>query len=201
MDTRNETWRNDFVLVAALCPLLAASDTLVSALTVGLAALVSALAASGIIAALGHWLERDLRFLTVVLVTTLVVAILDLMLSAWFHVARQSAGLYLLLIPANLALVHLNTEPHARGLLRRVATLMLAVVGVLLVMGLAREAVGRGSVLHDAQALIGSHGREITLFRVDMGFLLAMLPPGAFIALGLLLAVRNWLRASRTNAQ
>lgn len=201
MDASKDTRLDDFILVAALCPLLAASDTVVSALTVGLATLVSAWLTSSIIVVLGRWLDRDTRLVAVLLITAIIVGILDLVLNAWFHVARQSAGVFLLLIPANLALVHVMSQTPARGMLRRVSTLTLAIVLVLIVLGLAREVVGRGSLLHDAQALIGSLAGEITLFRVDMGFLLAMLPPGAFIAFGLLFAARNWLRASRTAAK
>jgi electron transport complex protein RnfE len=64
---------------------------------------------------------------------------------------------------------------------------------LLLLLGIARELVGRGSIFHDAGNQFGDWARGLQLFRADMGFLLAMLPPGAFISLGLLLALRNWL--------
>ena len=73
----------------------------------------------------------------------------------------------------------------------------------LLALGLARELVGRGSLLNGAGALLGSWAQrlELKVFSVDMGFLLAMLPPGAFISLGLLIAARNWLaRRPRTQS-
>jgi electron transport complex protein RnfE len=71
----------------------------------------------------------------------------------------------------------------------------------LLALGLARELVGRGSLLNGAGALLGSWAQrlEIKVFSVDMGFLLAMLPPGAFISLGLLIAARNWLARRRSH--
>ena len=74
--------------------------------------------------------------------------------------------------------------------------LSLAIAAMLLVLGVARELVGRGSVLHDAGLMFGVWARafETKVFSVDMGFLLGMLPPGAFISLGLLLALLNWLR-------
>jgi hypothetical protein len=60
--------------------------------------------------------------------------------------------------------------------------------------------VGRGSLLNDAGNLLGAWASraETSIFRVDMGFLLAMLPPGAFISFGLLLAARNWIRQRRS---
>ena len=70
----------------------------------------------------------------------------------------------------------------------------------LLLLGAARELVGRGSLLHDAHLLgTWASGLGIQFFRIDMGFLLAMLPPGAFLALGLLLALRNWLGQRRAS--
>jgi len=68
----------------------------------------------------------------------------------------------------------------------------------LLALGFARELVGRGSLLNGAGAMLAPWAErlEVKVFSVDMGFLLAMLPPGAFISLGLLIAARNWL-ASR----
>jgi electron transport complex protein RnfE len=70
----------------------------------------------------------------------------------------------------------------------------------LLPLGIAREFVGRGSFLHDAHTLLGTWANwaELSVFRVDMGFLLAMLPPGAFIAFGVLLAARNWFIQRRS---
>jgi electron transport complex protein RnfE len=74
-------------------------------------------------------------------------------------------------------------------------TLILALV--LLILGLVREFVGRGSLFHDARMLGDWAGfLDVQVFRADMGFLLAMLPPGAFIAFGLLLAARNWMNRS-----
>jgi len=72
----------------------------------------------------------------------------------------------------------------------------------LIVLGFARELVGRGSLLSGAAMLLGDWAErlEIKVFSVDMGFLLAMLPPGAFISLGLLIAARNWI-ASRKSTE
>ncbi|AMN46294.1 electron transporter RnfE [Steroidobacter denitrificans] len=71
-------------------------------------------------------------------------------------------------------------------------------MALLLLLGTVRELVGHGSLLHDAH-LLGSwaSGLGIQVFRID-GLLLATLPPGAFLALGLLLALRNRLHRRRT---
>ncbi len=75
----------------------------------------------------------------------------------------------------------------------RIAT---GIAVTLLPLSIARELVGRGSLLHDAGTLLGEWAgwAEMSVFRVDMGFLLAMLPPGAFISFGLLLARAQLVR-------
>ncbi len=190
----------DLFLIAAMCPLVAASDTVVNAIALGIATFLIALTATAIVGALGRWLDGELSLATSLLIVASVAAIVELAMQAWFHVARESLAIFLPLIVTNVALVHflLDRDISVGANLRRVSKLALTIALVLIILGTAREIVGRGSLLHDAQALIGSLAGEITLFRVDMGFLLAMLPPGAFLAFGLLLATRNWLMSRRT---
>jgi Na+-translocating ferredoxin:NAD+ oxidoreductase subunit E len=84
-----------------------------------------------------------------------------------------------------------------RGAVLGSLRIAIGIAVTLLPLSIARELVGRGSLLHDAGTLLGAWAArlETNVFPVDMGFLLALLPPGAFIAFGLLLAARNWLAA------
>ena len=63
------------------------------------------------------------------------------------------------------------------------------------ILGAAREIVGHGTLLYDAPTIWGSSWQSvsITLFQSDMGFLLAILAPGAFIGFGIGVAIYNWL--------
>ncbi len=189
--------------IASVCPLIAASDTIVSAVSAGITTMLVGCVCASLAVLLSRWLDDDTRLLAILLVSASVVAIVELAMRAWFHVARETLGIFLPLVVTNLALVHtMHTgSTSARETLSRVAKLTASIALVLFILGVAREIVGRGSILHDAQALIGSMAGEITLFRVDMGFLLAMLPPGAFISFGLLLAARNWLQHRDTAAE
>ena len=69
---------------------------------------------------------------------------------------------------------------------------------MLVVLGAIRELLGRGSLGGDLHTLLGT-GTPVGLevFGREHGFLLATLPPGAFIVLGLLLALRQARRARR----
>ena len=73
---------------------------------------------------------------------------------------------------------------------------------VLVTLGSIREVLGRGSLGGDLQLLFGGHGTHggIHFFGEEHGFLLALLPPGAFILLGLMLAWRQAVRAKATPA-
>lgn len=187
----------DLFLLLALCPLLAVSDTVVNGIGLGIAMIVAGATASGILVMLTRWLDGEFRLPAILLVTAGVVAAVELVMRAWFHSLWESLGVFVALIVSNMALVHLlheQRESRAR-MVPDVLKLSLTIAATLVLLGIARELVGRGSLFHGAGAAFGGWAAqfELNVFRVDMGFLLAMLPPGAFIALGLLLAIRNWL--------
>jgi Na+-translocating ferredoxin:NAD+ oxidoreductase subunit E len=191
----------DLLLLISLCPFLAVTDTVVKAAGLGAATIIVTVVASGISALLVRWLDDEFWLPAILLILASLVAIVELIFQAWFHDLRELLGLFLALIVTNAAIVWtlLERRAGAYAASMQAVKLALSIALVLLVLGIARELVGRGSLLHGAVSMLGSWASagELSLFRVDMGFLLAMLPPGAFIALGLLIAIRNWL-AQRT---
>ncbi|HWK49855.1 MAG TPA: Rnf-Nqr domain containing protein, partial [Steroidobacter sp.] len=126
----------------------------------------------------------------------------ELFMRAWLHDLGTSFGVFLPLLAVNIVVIdHLQTPDADRGTaLIRSVRIALGIALTLIALGLARELVGRGSLLSGAGALLGTWADrlELKVFSVDMGFLLALLPPGAFISLGLLIAARNWI-ASRNS--
>jgi electron transport complex protein RnfE len=66
---------------------------------------------------------------------------------------------------------------------------------VLAVLGAIREVIGRGTLLSGIDMVFGEGAKSwvITVVPDYHGFLLAILPPGAFIILGCLIAGKNWL--------
>jgi Na+-translocating ferredoxin:NAD+ oxidoreductase subunit E len=195
------------VHLLALCPALAVSDTIVNAFGLGLAILIIvptcfALAGTARLV-IGRRLSEDAVLAVNVLLFAAVIACAQLLMRAWFHDLRQALGIFLPLILANLPVLQALQATRSLTAVARAFKISIYIASTLLILGIARELVGRGSLLHDAAHLLGqwADGLEMNVFRVDMGFLLAMLPPGAFIALGLLIAARNWTvewaRASR----
>lgn len=194
--------RFDSIPWIALCPLLAISDTVVNALGMSAAILLIVPLATLTMLPLRRWLAEDTLLPAAMLLLAGMVACVELLMTAWFHDLRQMLGIYLPLVVANIVIASLLTtgqlhspEPEGGNPLWNSAKLSLGMALTLFALSLTRELVGRGSLLHGADMLgPWAAAWEMKVFRVDMGFLLAMLPPGAFISLGLLLAARNWLR-------
>jgi Na+-translocating ferredoxin:NAD+ oxidoreductase subunit E len=184
----------------AVCPLLAMSDTVADALGIGVVVLIVVPLATALLALLRSRLTSETALAASMLTIAALVACAELLLSAWFSQLRTSLTLFVPLIVSNLIVVqHLQENYEGAG--DALAVSLRIAIGIaitLLPLGIARELVGRGSLLHDAGNLLGAGWAELSVFRVDMGFLLAMLPPGAFIAFGLLLAARNWVSRRRS---
>lgn len=194
--------RFDSIPWLALCPLLAISDTVVNALGMSTAILIVVPLTTLAMMAIRRWLAEETLLPASILLLAGIVACVELLMTAWFHDLRQSLGVFVPLMVANIVIVsllmtgQLHSPDEAGGnALWDSVKLSLGMALTLFALSLARELVGRGSLLHGA-GMLGSWAAswEMKVFRVDMGFLLAMLPPGAFISLGLMLAARNWLR-------
>ncbi len=192
-------WRQNtgLVVLLGLCPLLAVSGTVVNALGLGLATTLT-LAASNLCVSLSRGLLRpEIRIPAFVLIIASVVTAIELLMQAWFHTLYQVLGIFIPLIVTNCAIIG-----RAEAFASRHRPLPALVDGVatglgfcltLVLLGALRELAGHGTLLADAHLLVGDWGRHLVLEVIPghPGFLLAMLPPGAFIALGLLVAARN----------
>jgi electron transport complex protein RnfE len=190
------------VQLIAVCPLLAMSDTVVNACGIGVIVLIVVPLATALLAVLRSRLANETALAASMLTLAALVGCVELLLSAWFSELRTSLTLFVPLIVSNLIVVQHVYVRHASFVDAVTESLRIA-IGIaitLLPLGIARELVGRGSFLHDAHTLLGAWAgsAEVSVFRVDMGFLLAMLPPGAFIAFGVLLAARNWFIHRKT---
>lgn len=188
MSTRPRVFGSTAQLIA-VCPLLAMSDTVANALGIGAAVLIVVPLATVVLVLLRSQLTNETALAATMLTVAALVACVELLMSAYMSETRTALNLFLPLVVSNMIVVHHLQVRHDAPGDAVIGSIRIA-VGIaitLLPLGIARELVGRGSLLHAAG------WSEISVFRVDMGFMLAMLPPGAFIAFGLLLAARNWL--------
>jgi electron transport complex protein RnfE len=191
------------VVLLGLCPLLAVTGTVVNAIGLGLATTLT-LVFSNLAVSLSRGLLRpEIRIPAYVLIIASVVTVIQLLMQAWFHDLYRVLGIFIPLIVTNCAIIG-----RAEAFASRHAPLQAAVDGLatglgfciaLIALGALREVLGHGTLFSQARLMFGDLGQalQLTLIPEYRGFLLAILPPGAFIGLGLLVAGRKWLDARR----
>ena len=194
-------WKNNPALVQllGLCPLLAVSNSLINGLGMGIAT-IAVLCASNLIVSLSrNFLRDEIRIPVFVLLIASLVTVIELVMNAWFHELYRVLGIFVPLIVTNCAIIgraeaFASRNPPLPSLLDGLA-MGGGFAATLVVLGAIRELVGRGSLLDGAELLFGdiASNWSIQIFAPEHGFLLALLPPGAFIGLGLLIAVKNVL--------
>lgn len=195
-------WENPaLVKLLGLCPLLAVSNTAANGLGLGIATLITLLVANALTSLLRPVLIHAIRLPIYVLVIASTVSVIELLTQAWLPELHHSLGIFLPLIVTNCLIIG-RAEAFAsrqglRASLHDALAMGLGFLWVLLLLGAVRELVGQGTLFDDAQMLLGSHAANwrVQVFDSDNGLLIALLPPGAFLALGLLLAVKNALDA------
>jgi len=192
-----------FVQLLGLCPLLAVSTSVGNALGLGLATIAVLMASNAIAAVAGPRLPREVRLAVFVMVIAAAVTSVELAMAAWWPGLHSALGIFLPLIVTN-CLVLARAESFAsresvpRALLDGLA-MGLGFMLALLALGASRELLGRGSLGADLHLLLGAQyaGTGWRAFPEADGWLLALLPPGAFILLGLMLALGNARAAAR----
>ncbi len=194
-------WKNNQSLVAllGLCPLLATTTSATNGLGMGLATTVVLTCSNGTVSLIRHLVRPEVRIPIFVLVIASFVTIVELTMQAFFFQLYQVLGLFISLIVVNCIIIG-RAEAFAsknrldRALLDGLA-MGLGATLVLMVLGGMRELVAQGTLFYQADLLLGPSASALTLnLGPDFqGALIAILPPGAFIGLGLLIALKNVL--------
>ena len=158
------------VQLLGLCPLLAVTSTFVNGLGLGIATLSVLVVSNALVSATRRFLQREIRIPIYVLIIASLVTCTELVFKAWFPALDRSLGIFIPLIVTNCAIVARAEIFASRN-----------PIGSSIVDGLV---MGTGFAL-----LLMAIG----LFRelVAMGWLLALLPPGAFFSLALAIAAKN----------
>jgi electron transport complex protein RnfE len=196
---REGLWTNNTGLVQllGLCPLLAVSGTVVNGLGLGLATTATLAATNVTVSLMRSLVPPEVRIPVFVLVIACFVTAIELVMNAYWHDLYNILGIFIPLIVTNCAIIgraeaFASRSPVHRALLDGLAV-GLGFTGVLVALGGLREILGHGTLLDHAYLMFG-HGTEwLTVRVIDhyRGFLLAVLPPGAFFGLALLIALKN----------
>jgi len=192
-------WGNNQALVAllGLCPLLAVSSTAINGLGLGIATLVTLTLTNLIISSIRHWILPEIRIPMFVIIIACVVTSIELLMNAHLHDLYRVLGIFVPLIVTNCAIIG-RAEAFAskNNVLRSSLDGFMMGLGftlVLVALGIFREILGYGTIFRGAELLLGDWASQLTitlLYDYD-GLLLAILPPGAFMGLALIIALKN----------
>jgi len=193
-------WKNNAGLVQllGLCPLLAVTNNAINGLGLGVATLITLVISNASVSACRHWIKREIRIPFYVMVIATNVTVVDLLMNAYLPDLHSVLGIFIPLIVTNCAIIA-RAEAFAskQPVLPSIVDGFMMGLGFLLllvVLGGLREIVGSGTLFANASVMLGSWADQLSLqvFHQDYsGFLLAILPPGAFIFMGFILAAKN----------
>ncbi|RZR07631.1 electron transport complex subunit E [Vibrio vulnificus] len=196
---KNGMWDNNPALVQllGLCPLLAVSSTVTNALGLGIATLLVLVGSNVTVSLIRNYVPKEIRIPVFVMIIASLVTCVQLLMNAYAYGLYLSLGIFIPLIVTNCIIIG-RAEAYASKNDPLPAALDgfwmgMGMTTVLVVLGAMREIIGNGTLFDGADLLLGewASALRIQVFQFDSSFLLALLPPGAFIGVGLLIALKN----------
>jgi len=192
-------WNNNVALVQilGLCPLLAVTSTAVNGLGLGLATTLVLICSNVTVSLIRHLVRPEVRIPVFVLVIASFVTAVELAMNAFFHDLYLVLGIFIPLIVTNCSILGRAEAFASKNSVSKSfvdgLTMGLGFLVVLVLLGAMREIIGFGTLFAQAHMMFGEAARGLTTTVLEdyKGFLLAVLPPGAFIGLGLLIALKN----------
>ena len=194
-------WKNNPALVQllGLCPLLAVTATVINGLGLGIATTLVLLGSNITVSLVRNFVPNEIRIPIFVMIIAAFVTIVQLLMNAFTFELNQALGIFIPLIVTNCAIIG-RAEAYASKNRVQLAAFDGLMMGlgftlVLVVLGAMRELLGYGTLLVGADLLLGDWAKDLTIvvFTTVSPFLLAILPPGAFLCMGLLIAFKNML--------
>ncbi len=192
---RDGLWSNNVVLAQtlALCPTVAVTSSASNGLGMGLATAAVLVISGAVISLVRNIVTQEVRIPVFVLLIAGIVTLVDMAMNAWLHELYKVLGLFIPLIVTNCAILG-----RAESFASRQPVLASALDGLmtgagftlaLVILGAVREVIGSGTLFAHASLLLGPHFSfmEMELIPHYRGFLLMVLPPGGFLALGFVL--------------
>ncbi len=196
-------WKNNPALVQllGLCPLLAVTATFINGLGLGLATMLVLIGSNVTVSLVRNLVRNEIRIPVFVMIIAAFVTIIQLIMNAFTYELYLALGIFIPLIVTNCAIIG-RAEAFAskNGPLASAYDGLMMGLGftaVLVILGGMREILGAGTLLAGADRLFGpiAENWTVVLFSTENPFLLAVLPPGAFLGMGLLIAIKNIIDA------
>ena len=196
-------WKNNpaIVQLLGLCPLLAVTMTVVNGLGLGLATTLVLIGSNCTVSMVRNWVPNEIRIPIFVMVIAAFVTVVQLLMNAYTFQLYEALGIFIPLIVTNCAIIG-RAEAYASKNPLKYAAFDGIMMGigftlVLVILGAMRELLGYGTLMSGADLLLGEWASvlEVRVFEPESPFLLAILPPGAFLGMGLLIALKNTLNS------
>ena len=205
----NGLWKQNpgVVQLLGMCPTLAVTSSVVNGLSLGLATAFVMAASNASVSPIRRWVPGEIRIPVFILIIAALVTVIDLGMHAYLQALHTVLGIFIPLIVTNcivLARVEAFAAKNDVGPSALDGLMMgLGLTLVLTILGGMREVVGKGTLFSGIDLALGPAAKQfvVTVVPDYHGFLLAILPPGAFIGLALLIAGRNWMESRKQATQ
>ncbi|WP_026973570.1 electron transport complex subunit E [Aliagarivorans marinus] len=192
-------WKNNpgLVQLLGLCPLLAVTSNVTNALGLALATLAVLIASNVSVSLIRNWVPKEIRIPVFIMLIATFVTCVQLLMNALAYELYQSLGLFIALIVTNCIIIGRAEAFAARNDVKSAAfdglMMGLGFALVLLSVGAIRELLGAGTLFDGMELLLGDWAAslKIVVFEFNEAFLVALLPPGAFLVMGFLIALKN----------
>jgi Na+-translocating ferredoxin:NAD+ oxidoreductase subunit E len=193
-------WNNNpgFVQLLGLCPLLAVTGTVINGLGLGIATTLILMASNVTVSLIRFMVPSEIRLPVFVLIIASFVTATEMFIKAFYYDLYLTLGIFIPLIVTNCSVIgraeaFASKQPVDKAFLDGLM-MGLGFTLALVMLGGLRELLGYGTLFSQAELMFGQTAQWMTLqiFSEEYrGFLLAVLPPGAFFGLGLLIALKN----------
>jgi electron transport complex protein RnfE len=199
----NGLWKNNpaIVQLLGLCPLLAVTGSVINAIGMGLATMMVLVISNSCVSMIRHFATDAIRLPAFVMIIAAAVTCIELLMQAFAYELFTILGIFLPLITTNCAILgRADAFACKNKLLPSAADGFLMGLGfaaVLIALGAMREIIGTGAIFANMDLLFGEGAKQwkIVLFADYTSVLVAVLPPGAFIFTGLIIALKNIIDA------
>jgi len=202
-------WKNNpaIVQLLGLCPLLAVTASVVNSLSLGIASILVLVGSNLTVSMFRKFVPEAVRLPIFVMIIASFVTAVELLMQAFTYELYQILGIFIPLIVTNCVIMgraDAFASKNSVGYSLLDGIMMgLGFTAVLVILGAMREALGSGTLFADMHLLFGpvAESWKITLVEDYVGFLFALLPPGAFVGLGLIIAAKNAIDAKLEKRQ
>ncbi|MEX1665022.1 electron transport complex subunit E [Zhongshania arctica] len=195
----NGLWKNNpaIVQLLGLCPLLAVTGSVINALGMGIATMLVLTVSNTCVSMIRSFASDAIRLPAFVMIIAAAVTCIELLMQAFAYELFQILGIFLPLITTNCVILgRADAFACKNKVLPAMYDGFIMGVGfavILMLLGAIREVIGTGAIFANMDLLFGEGAKSWKIVLVDdyTAVLVAILPPGAFIFTGMIIALKN----------